>query len=218
MNRGQIRAKIKRVLKDPAILDDEINNAIDDQVKAVCKAGYFTSLITKDSVFFLANDLSTSMPQDFHHSLLSAFSKTNRRDLIIRPNARSLYLGYDTTSSGLTIDEVAQSGYESDAVLECRPRTAAQDEVEVEYYRQPYTMAKDADVPEIPDTDDLHNLCIVSGVLVEKLPETEMDPKVIKDLLGLHGGRLQIGMGMVKNMALNSPKPRPELRRKTRFY
>jgi hypothetical protein len=149
---------------------------------------------------------------------LLAFSITNKRHLTIRLNARSLYLGYDPTSSGATIEEVAQAGYESDAILHCRPRTAAEDEVEVEYYRKPYSLNKDTDVPEIPDADDLHNLCIVSGVLVEKLPETDLDPKVIRDLLGLHGGRLQIGMGMVKHMALNSPKPRPELRRKTRFY
>lgn len=218
MNFGQITAKIERILKDPAILTSEIQDAANKQLRSVTATAAITELITKDSVYLVSGDQSVSMPSDFQHDLLSAYSLTNKRDLTIRPDQRSLYRGYTPSSIGQSVEEVAVSGLEETAILHVRPMSGGEDEIECMYYRFPGLMVNDTDVPELPSQNDIHELCIVSGVVLEKLPETDFAPDIMKMLMGLHGGKLQSGMQILKTMYKNAPKSRPQYRRKTRFY
>jgi len=218
MTFAEIVARIQRGLKDPAILPTEIKAAVNKQLRSVTAAAHLPNLVKTDSVFVGAEDLSTNMPADFQHGLMEAYSATNKKALTIRPNSVSLYAGYIRTGTGTLIDEVALMGIEEDAILHVRPMSGAEDEIEVTYYRLPYDLVNDSDLPELPAKNDIHELCIVSGVVLEKLPDTDMDPEAITKLMGLYGSKLQSGMAILKAMYPNAPKPRPKLRRKTRFF
>lgn len=218
MNFGEITIRVQRLLKDRAILATEIKAAINKQLRAVTAAASIPELIKKDAVTVTAGSLSAAMPTDYQHDMFAAYSTTNKAHLTIRTNYKSLYADYDWQSSGTIIDEVAVEGLEASAILYVAPKTSAEDVIDVTYYRMPDLLALDTDVPELPAEGDIHELCIVSGVVLEKLPETDMDPQLIKELMGFYGGRLQNGMQTLKAMYPHAPKARPILRRKTRFF
>jgi hypothetical protein len=243
MNLSELVSAVSRVLKDASILRSEIIKELNQQQIIAVSRVQVPTLITADKITLPAGVIAGMMPANYQHGLVAAYSETTDKWLIIRTNTKALYadysLGYlsnsglpftapftvqdaSTTATG-PIDECAVEGIKEDTagalrqILWVRPATCQEETIQVRYYRKPVDMAADADVPDGLN-EELQRRILVSGALVEKLPESALEVQRIKELMALHASRYADGMADLMRLYPYSPKHTPKPRRRVREF
>lgn len=235
MNLSEMVLAVQRVLKDATILRTEIVAELNRQQMLATSRVLIPSMTTSGKITLPAGVIAGVMPVNFQQDLLSAYSETYDRWLTVRTNLKALYDGYtlgnmhaagfpmttpftlqDASESSVgPIQEVAVDGSSVDdgervGVLWVRPATLEEEIVQIRYYRKPIAMAENTDTPEIDE--EWHRGLLVSGTLIEKLPESEIPPEVIGQLLPLHTARYASALAELKARypytAKKTPKPR----------
>ena len=213
MKLSEIVRQVQIIIDDPAVLVVDIVTEINDQYVAAAALSHIQALLRLESVTVAAGALSVAMPSAYQHSLLSATSTTNRRNLGIRTNQKALYNGYDMVGDGDSIDEVAVDG----ATLHVRPKAGAEETMSLLFYAKPTLLVADGDEPDyLPEA--LHKKILVSGTAAELLPDVDMDPQKKVALIQLHAGRAGIGLANLVKLYPYAPRHTPKARRRARWF
>lgn len=242
MNLSSMVASVQRVLKDASILRSEIITEINRQQRIATGRAAIPTLIGSGKITLPAGVIGGRMPSDYQHNLITAYSETQDKWLSIRSNTKSLYDGYrlghlstvglpmefpyelespDESNVG-PIDDVAIEGVDYDggveySVLWCKPATSQEETVQCRYYRLPDEMADDTDTPDgIPE--EYHKPIMVSGTLIEKLPDTALDPAMITALIELHSNLYTTALAELNRRFPFAPKHTPKPRRRVREF
>jgi len=236
MNLGQIVTAVQRVLKDPAILRTEIIAEINRQVEHQAGNLYLPDLLASSIVEVAVNTLAKVMPTNFHHSLVYAYSVTHNKHLKIRTNTKALYDGYDMgflsdadlsnymlplllASASDTFIGPSEECCEEHSRLFLKPAISEAEDIHIRYYRKPTAMVDDDDAPEgIPSDGTLHQRLIVSGTIMAKLPETDMEIDRIKQLMALHNGWKTEAENELRHRFKFAPKHTPKFNRKIKEF
>lgn len=213
MNRLQIVQRVKKQLKDASILKADIITAIDDKVLEIASEVRLMPLIEEDDAIDVGiDDLYVDMPEDYHHDILRVYSITNNTVPTLRANKKSLYDGYVTGETG-TVREVA-----TDSVyLHVLPQASEDEELRMDYYKKPEALATDTSEPACIPTE-LRQKLIVNGVLIELLPDSNQEPKIIQLKMQLAVSKFSEGMRQLKLVNKDAPKSTPVYRKKINFF
>jgi len=160
-----------------------------------------------------AGDRSVSMPSDFHHDLLACYDPERKNYPTIRSNTRVLYRDYNAAESVSEVSEVALEG----ETLFIYRKAAKDITLTVSYYGKPTTLADDNDEPTgLPE--HLQNDLLVSGTLIEFLPESSDDIQVKEARKDYHIQRHLIARKRLKEFYINAPKQQNQIIRLQRDY
>jgi hypothetical protein len=230
----------QRVLKDATILRSELLAEVNRQQLQAAALSRLPRLIHSEKVRVPAGTPGARMPGTYHHSLLTAYSCTHDIWLTVRTSRKALYDGYtlgslsqiggpynlpfiledDSTTQTAPAKECAVDGVSVDGydILWVRPAVADEEVIRCEYYRKPVNMnLTDKLTPDgIPE--ELHSKLLVSGTLVEKLPESSLDDGLIAKLLQLHIAKYNDGLAMLREMFPFAPRHTPKARRRVREF
>ena len=240
MNISEILNACQRALKDASILRADLLAEVNRQQLKAASAVRIPNLISAEKVTVPAGMPGTRMPAAYHHDLITAYSCTHDVWLTVRTSRKALYDGYvlgslsqigapftmpfvledaSTTATG-PAQECAVDGRSSDGfdILWVRPAVAAEEVIRCEFYRKPVDM----DLVTITTPDgipfEFHSSLLVSGTLVEKLPESTLEPNRIKDLMALHMSKYTNGIAELLNMFPYAPRHTPKPRRRVREF
>ena len=207
MTLDQMVLSVRKIIRDAAILEAEIISELNAAQMQIAFEANFPKLLRSGKVTARTGEPSTAMPDDFHHDLVSCWNLTAQRWVDIRTNTKSLYKDFTIgdlsplTAFPYTFEFTMEdaTGSERGSVTECAIELGMQmlyvrkipneDEIlTVQYYAKPTVMTAGTDIPDaIPE--ELHKPLIVSTAAVELLPDTDMDPANIRELVMLHSSR-----------------------------
>ena len=213
MNASELTIEVKRVLRDPAILDETILSELNTSALYSASQVRIPTLITDDTVEISAGDAEGDLPPDFHRDLLSAYSTTTNKPLNVRTNKGALDALHSKTKTG-DIEDVAVSG----ALLLVGPMAAADEIIDIKYYAKPPELVNDNDTLDehIPAYISKNLLC--GRVIIEKLPQTDNDPVYIEKMLTLYVAKFQEAEAMLRDLYPDAQKRKPIRHRKVRTF